>query len=688
MKLDYSIKVIDGVGPKIAANFERLGIEIVRDLVFNWPRTWQDFSKYRPIAGLRLDEEVILKVKIKSVEEKRSHKKWMSIIEAVLVDEHEMEIRAIWFNQTFLKNVLKVGDEWLMLGKVGWDFKGKAKTFTPSQMEKEPIIVPIYHETTGVTSKFIRKIVRPILMQNDLLEDYLPEEILKKEDLARLLDAVRQIHFPKNNETLRYAKKRLAFDELFLISLRFLTIKKELQQNVAPRMNTDENLLKDFVGKLPFKLTDAQRKSAWDIIKDLARTIPMNRLLEGDVGSGKTVVATMASIVAIKSGYQVVWLAPTEILANQHFQNVTKILEPFNVKIGLLTGANKKTDLVKDNLIIGTHALIQKNVEIPNLGLIIIDEQHRFGVAQRAHLRGQGRGARGEAFIPHLLSMTATPIPRTLALALYGDLDISIINQMPEGRQKIETRIIEPEDRDKAYDFIENEIAKGRQAFVICPLIEEKASPRLVNLGLKSEIEKDIFESERKSVVKEFKKLQEQIFPQLKIGLMHGKLKSKEKAEAMEKFKNKEIDVLVSTAVVEVGIDIPNATVMMIEDADRFGLAQLHQFRGRVGRGADQSYCFLFSASQSAKTKERLEAMVDCFDGFLLAQKDLELRGAGEIVGLNQSGLEDLKMASLTDTVMLADVRRVAEEIIENGLEKYPLLVEKLKEFEIERHLE
>ena len=678
MKLDYSIKVIDGVGPKIAANFERLGIYTVRDLVFNWPRTWQDFSKYRPIAGLRLDDEVILKVKIKSVEEKRSHKKWMSIIEAILIDEHEMEIKAIWFNQTFLKNVLKVGDEWLMLGKVGWDFKAKAKTFTPSQMEKEPIIVPIYHETTGVTSKFIRKIIRPILMQNDLLEDYLPEEILKNEDLARLVDAVRQIHFPKNNETLRYAKKRLAFNELFLISLRFLTIKKELQQNVAPEMSADENLLKDFVGKLPFKLTDAQRKTAWEIIKDLTRTIPMNRLLEGDVGSGKTVVAAMAAVVAIKSGYQVVWLAPTEILANQHYENVAKILEPFDIKIGLLTGANKKADLVNDDLIIGTHALIQKNVEIPNLGLIIIDEQHRFGVAQRAYLRGKGRGVRGEALIPHLLSMTATPIPRTLALALYGDLDISIINQMPEGRQKIETRIIETEDRDKAYDFVENEIGKGRQAFVICPLIEEK----------ESEIEKDVFESERKSVVKEFKKLQEQIFPKLKIGLMHGKLKSKEKAEVMEKFKNKEIDILVSTAVVEVGIDIANATVMMIEDADRFGLAQLHQFRGRVGRGADQAYCFLFSASQSVKIKERLEAMVDCFDGFELAQKDLELRGPGEIVGLNQSGLEDLKMASLTDTVMLADVRRVAEEIVEKGLEKYPLLAEKLKEFEVERHLE
>ncbi len=684
-KFDQNINSLNGVGPKMAEKFERLGIITIRDLVFYWPRTWIDFRNFRNIAGLRLDEEVILKVKIKSIDEIRTRKKWMSIIEVMLTDEKDGEIKAIWFNQSFLKNTLKIGDEWLILGKVGWDFKGKCKTFTPMQMEKDPVILPVYPETDGVTSKFIRKIIKPILAQLDsLAEDYLPISIVEKENLISLQEAIGQVHFPDNDIELVKAKRRLAFDELFLIALRFLTIKKELQQNMAPQMIIDEKLLRDFTLKLSFKLTDAQRKSAWEIIKDLGKPIPMNRLLEGDVGSGKTVVAAMAALVAIKNNYQVVWLAPTEILANQHFQNIEPMLRLVGVTTGLYTSANKKANLPTDDLIIGTHALIQKNIQIPNLGLIIIDEQHRFGVAQRAYLRKRpiDNGQMITDFIPHLLSMTATPIPRTLALALYGDLDISIIDQMPEGRQKIETRVVEINDREKAYDFIENEIEKGRQAFVICPLIENK------NEKIKNENDNIEIEDDRKSVVQEHKKLAEQVFPKLRIGLMHGKLKSKEKAEVMEKFKNKELDILVSTAVVEVGIDIPNATVMMIEDADRFGLAQLHQFRGRVGRGQDQSYCFLFSGSNSKNTFERLNAMRCSDNGFDLAQRDLELRGPGEIVGLNQSGLEDLKMAKLTDTIMLKDVRRAAETIVEDGLEKYPNLCEKLKEFEVERHLE
>jgi ATP-dependent DNA helicase RecG len=345
-----------------------------------------------------------------------------------------------------------------------------------------------------------------------------------------------------------------------------------------------------------------------------------------------------------------------------------------------MTSANKIADTKKDDLIIGTHALIQKGVEFHNLGLIIIDEQHRFGVKQRAYLRRQKtvNGQRStDNIIPHLLSMTATPIPRTLALALYGDLDISIIDEMPEGRQKIETRVVAPTDREKAYDFIENEIKKGRQAFVICPLIEQKADT-MVNL----------FETDRKSAVAEYEKLSQKIFPNLKIGLMHGKLKSKEKDEVMQKFKDKKIDILVSTAVVEVGIDIPNATVMMIEDADRFGLAQLHQFRGRVGRGEHQSFCFLFSNSDSAKNHERLNAMSRSNNGFELAQIDLQLRGSGEIVGLKQSGLQDLKMANLSDTMLIGEARQAAQKIVEEGIEKYPALCEKLKEFEVERHLE
>jgi len=676
---EKSVSFLLGVGPKMAEKLKRLGIETVRDLIFYWPRTWMDFSTLRKIAGLRIDEEVIIKGKILSVEAVRSPKKWLSIINVKFADDTS-EIKVTWFNQSFLANTLKEGDEWILAGKVGWDFKNKCKTLSPVQMEKEGVILPIYPLTEGITQKFLRKIIKPQLvrLENDI--EFLPAEIIKKEELLHLTEAIQNIHFPQNHQKLAEAKKRLAFDELFLTALRFLSVKYELQQNNAPVMKIDENLLKDFVSTLPYKLTNAQRKTAWEIIKDLARKNPMNRLLEGDVGSGKTVVAAMAAVVVNSNKYQTVWLAPTEILANQHFENVTKLVAPFKIKTGLLTSANKKADLQNDDLLIGTHALIQKNIQIPNLGLIIIDEQHRFGVAQRAYLRSKNLASTSkveERVLPHLLSMTATPIPRTLALALYGDLDISIIDELPAGRQEIVTKIIEPKNRTKAYEFIEKEIKAGRQAFVICPLIEETESTKL-----------NLFETDRKSVVAEHEKLSKKIFPKFKVGLMHGKLKSRDKDAVMTDFKNKKIDILVSTAVVEVGIDIPNATVMMIESAERFGLAQLHQFRGRVGRGTHQSYCFLFSDSDSAKTKDRLSAMEKTNNGFELAQKDLELRGPGELIGLAQSGLEDLKMARLTDTINLSRARAAAEKIIENGLDRYPALCEKLKEFEVEKHLE
>ncbi len=668
MKLETKIQILPGVGPKMAQYLERLGISTIRDLLFYWPRAWQDFSAPRKISSLRIDDDAIIKAKILSVEPIRSPKKWMSIIHAELEDETG-KIKAIWFNQPYLVNQLKVNDEWLVAGKIGWDFKNKTKTISPTQLEKDPVILPIYPETAGLTSKFLRKIIKPLLSQN-MIDDYLPDEI--RDQMMTLQEAVSQIHFPDSNQNLAKAKSRLAYDELFLIALRFLTIKKELQQNKAPSMKIDESDLKDFVSKLPYILTNAQRKSAWEIIQDLGREIPMNRLLEGDVGSGKTVVATMAVLVASKNNLQSVWLAPTEILANQHYQNVTKILAPFGIKVGLLTSANKIADTQKDDLIIGTHALIQHGVGFSNLGLIIIDEQHRFGVAQRAHLRKQKKD-----YIPHLLSMTATPIPRTLALALYGDLDISIIDELPPGRQEIITKIITKNDRQKTYDFIENEIEKGRQAFVICPLIDESKKQKT-----------SLFEEDKKSAILEFKKLSEEVFPKLRIGLMHGKLKSSEKDEIMQNFKNREIDILVSTAVVEVGIDIPNATVMMIEDAERFGLAQLHQFRGRVGRGEYQSFCFLFSESNSANTAERMKAMTESNNGFKLAQIDLQLRGSGEIVGLKQSGIPELKIANLSDTMLIGEARTAAQKVVSSGLEKYPALCEKLKEFEIEKHLE
>lgn len=678
VKLETPVQYLTGVGPVMAKKLKRLGIETVRDLLFYFPRAWDDFSRPRPINSLRIGEDAIIKAKILQIKQNRTRRKWMSIVEALLVDDAG-QIKAIWFNQPFLMKILKPGDEWLFAGKVGYDRNLKVKILNVYQYEKEPIILPVYPETEGLTSKYLRKLIKPLIAQIDnLSEDFLPHKISEEEDLIVLNTALRNIHFPSNSENAVVARQRLAFDELFLIALRMLKIKKELSENRSVALKFDQSILKKFVENLPFKFTNAQRKAAWEIIKDLERRVPMNRLLEGDVGSGKTVVAAMAVLVAAKNNAQSVWLAPTEILANQHFKNVAELLKPFNISIGLLTSANKKADLSKDDLIIGTHALFQKNVIFENLGLIIIDEQHRFGVKQRAHLRKQGD------LIPHLLSMTATPIPRTLALALYGDLDISIIDEMPPGRQKVITRVISPENRQKAYDFIRQEIQNGRQVFVICPLIEP-ASPA----GRPKDSKPiNLFEVDRKSAVQEYEKLSKQIFPDLKIGLLHGRLKSKEKEATMKKFHGGKLDILVSTAVVEVGIDVPNATIMMIEGAERFGLAQLHQFRGRVGRGKHQSYCFLFSESWSENTKKRLEAMIHCHNGFELAEKDLQIRGPGELVGIRQSGLPDLKMASLSDIILVKKARAAAEKTIDEGIEKYPKLLMKLREFETERHLE
>lgn len=680
MKPNTSVQYLSGVGPKMAEKLQRLGIETVHDLLFYYPRRYDDFSKPEKIQNLRLGREAIIKAKIFQIKQIRTKRRWMSIIEAILADDSG-QIKAIWFNQPFLLNILKPGDEWLFGGKVGFDFKGRTKNFSVTQYEKEPIILPVYSETEGITSKYLRRLIKPLLLTTSTtsatyevaekwFDEYLPAEILKSQDLLDLDKAIKKIHFPNNNEDIQAAKKRLGFDELFLIALRVLFAKNELSKSQTIVLKIDNIILKEFVEKLPFKLTNSQRKCAWEIIKDLSKSVPMNRLLEGDVGSGKTVVAAMAVLVAAKNNYQTVWLAPTEILANQHFKNVTALLKPFKIKVGLLTSANKNANLTKDDLIIGTHALLQKDIIVPKLALIIVDEQHRFGVKQRAHLRQKKK------YIPHLLSMTATPIPRTLALSLYGDLDLSIIDEMPTGRQKIITHVVDSQNRQKAYDFIRTQIKSGRQAFVICPLIEE------------SKPDNKLFELDRKSATKEYKKLSQEIFPDLKIGLLHGRLKSKEKSQVMKKFQAGDLNILVSTAVVEVGIDIPNATVMMIESAQRFGLAQLHQFRGRVGRAKYQSYCFLFSEGQSENNKLRLQAMTRCHNGFELAEIDLKLRGPGELIGIRQSGIPDLKMASLSDILTVKKARQIAEDLISQGLEKYPKIQEKLKEYESERHLE
>lgn len=684
-----SIGDLPRIDEKYLKKFHKLGLVTVRDLLYHFPNRYDDFSKIIFIDKLKLNEIATIQGEILSIENTRTFKKRITITEALIKDETG-SVKAIWFNQPFLVKNLKPGKRVSLSGKMAFGrygyylsnpgyellFLGKMPTHTAS-------LVPIYPETIGLGSRFIRYYVKLILPLADEIKEFIPLEILKKYKLPQINTALKNIHFPKNTKLAKEAKKRFAFEELFLLQLFVLCQKNKLQKEKAVKIPFNKDLIKKFVDNLPFKLTDAQRNSAWEIIQDLEKSQPMNRLLQGDVGSGKTVVATMVALEVAQAGYQVAFMAPTEILAQQHFKEVSKLLKGFDIKIGLLTRTQKKNHKEAD-ILIGTHALIQDKVKFKNLALVIIDEQHRFGVEQRAKLVQNKQ-------MPHLLSMTATPIPRTLALTIYGDLDISLLDEMPKGRQKIITKVILPSDREKAYEFIRQEAKKGRQVFVICPRIEPQVnSPSAVN-GANHQLKIDprkLLWAEIKAVKEEYKKLNEKVFPDLRIAMLHGKLKSQEKEQAMIDFKDKKTDVLVSTSVVEVGIDIPNATVMMIEGADRFGLAQLHQFRGRVGRDKYQSYCFLFSTS--GDTTSRLRALIKCENGFELAEKDMEIRGPGQFYGVRQSGLPDLAMDSLKDLPFVKSVREEASDLLKSDpeLKKQPLLTEKLSEFKKSIHLE
>lgn len=699
LDLNLSIRGLSGVGPKISEKLEKIGLSTIKDLLFYYPRKWEDYRNFTPIIWCNRDQEVTIKGRITAITKDRTRVKHMMVVKATVEDETG-EIKAVWFNQGFIERMIKVNMPVTLHGKIDYDWKNKERNLSGPIIIREERIEPVYVESNGISSKIYEKIISQALHFVDNLEDWLPEEVKDEYDLVDLAEAARQIHHPSSLEALEAAKYRLAFDELFLINLSMAQTRTEAGTEIGVAMSVDEAVLKGFVSSLSFDLTNAQRKTAWEIVKDLGKSHPMNRLLEGDVGSGKTVVGAIACLVIVKSGYQAVWMAPTEILAKQHFNNLSKLLSPFEIKVALVTGS-VKDDHHKADVIVGTQALIQDKMEYPRLGLLVVDEQHRFGVAQRGKLRnrqltaGDQKGA-----MPHLLSMTATPIPRTLALALYGDLDISIIDELPAGRQVIKTRIVSPNERMKAYSFIKKEVDEGRQVFVVCPLINQKVKNKKqkdnegkIEETTEAEIENslsqaELFEVEKKSAIEEYEKLSKEIFPEFKIGLLHGKMKNKEKEEVMRDFSEGKLAILVSTAVIEVGIDVPNATVMMIEGAERFGLAQLHQFRGRVGRGKHQSYCLLFANSWSKNTEERLRALVESSDGFKLAEKDLALRGPGELAGIRQSGLPDLKMASLTDTILIQKTRSAAEKIMRADLSNYPILISKLEEFRNTRHLE
>ena len=734
--LKTPIEKLFNIGSVYVGKLHKVGIKTAGDLLFYFPFRYDDFSEVKKISEVELGEIVSIVGKIIDIRNVRTWKRKMNITEALIEDESGA-IKAVWFNQPFLIRNLKIGANVSLSGKVAYAQEG-LQLSSPAyellgrgQVLHTARLVPVYHETEGLSSKWLRTHIKPILKLANEAEEYLPYEIIKNQKLFGLAEAIRQIHFPANEDKADIAKRRLAFDELFLIQLYMLAQKKKWQENNAVKIKFSEEInkeVKNFIAGLPFQLTNAQKISSWKIIKDFEKGAPMNRLLEGDVGSGKTLVALIAALAVMKSGYQVALMAPTEILARQHFGEAMRrfgkkhtsknppspLLQRGNYthtpspsqegnikspllrgvgvcKIALLTGSeskiyedgevkeinrNKLLEKIKSGEIdftVGTHSLIQDKVAFKNLAFSIVDEQHRFGIDQRAKIQNEVLDIKdGLKTVPHLLSMTATPIPRTLALAVYGDLDLSLLDEMPKGRQKIITKLVAPANRGLAYKFIHEQIKKGRQVFVICPLIEES----------------DILEV--KSATQEYEKLKNEIYPNLNIGLLHGRMKPKEKEEIMQKFIKREIDILVSTSVIEVGIDIPNASVMVIEGADRFGLAQLHQFRGRVGRGEHQSFCFLFTDSTSATTARRLKALIKSNNGFELAEQDLKIRGPGELVGIRQSGLPDLAMASLTDFELIKNAREEAEALMkeDDKLLKYPKLAEKLKKFTKKVHFE
>ncbi|MFA5128839.1 MAG: ATP-dependent DNA helicase RecG [Patescibacteria group bacterium] len=679
--LETPVENLLRVGKATSKKLQNLGLRTAEDLLFYFPFRYEDWSKILPISQMTYGSAGTCRGTVELIKNTRSFHKRKNITEA-LVSDNSGSIKVVWFNQPFLTKILKVGDEIFLSGKVDFDRFGIHLT-SPSYEKVGAVgeaihtarIVPVYGTTENLTNKqlrFLVKLIAPLALK---IRDWLPAEIRKEFRLIDLNRTLKQIHFPESVDLVKAARHRLKFNELFLVQLQNLLLKNNLQKSVAPRISFQEEKTKKFTAGLPFKLTNGQRQAAWEILQDMGAGKPMNRLLEGDVGSGKTVVAAIAILNVFLNGYRTILMAPTEILAKQHFNTFCKLFS--NLKIGLVTRSEKKinceteknndTEFIINNsdLIIGTHALIQDDVKIDKLGLAIVDEQHRFGVKQRQALKGDKES-------PHFLSMTATPIPRTMSLVFYGDLDVSVIKELPVGRKKILTKVVSPEKRNAAYNFIRKEIKDSRQVFVICPLIDQSDK-----LGVKSAKE-------------EYKKLSQEIFPELKIGLLHGKMKSEDKEKTMREFLENKINILVSTSVVEVGVDVPNATIMMIEGAERFGLAQLHQFRGRVGRSDFQSYCFLFSDSDSEEAARRLLVMTTCNDGFALAEKDLEFRGPGEVWGVRQSGMPDLQIATLTDYAIIKEAKAAAENFIKKDpdLVKYPDLRDKLGNFLEKVHLE
>jgi len=707
MTLDSPINKISGIGLKFQQKLKKIGIKTVNDLIYYFPHRYEDFSNIQSISKVKINKINCFAGKVLEIKNSKTWKKNMILTEALIEDKSGV-IKAVWFNQPFLIKNLNPGDFVCLSGKV---LLGKNGLYISSPVHEKTNIgrlASVYPGTEGFSSKWLRWILKEFLEEfKTQIKDPLPEDIIREHDFLPIQEAIWQIHFPDSFLQAKKARARFSFEELFLIEIAVLKERLRLNQEKAPCISLDIKTIKKFVESLNFTLTDAQRKCAWQIVKDLEKSIPCSRLLQGDVGSGKTLVAVIAALNVVKAGWQVAFMAPTEILAKQHFKEVSKLLSPFKIRVALLTGKEDKiisqkmcyatkdgvipeileisrTKLLEKakkgeiDILIGTHALIQDKVKFAKLGLCIIDEQHRFGVEQRAKLIQKSKYLKEKILLPHFISVTATPIPRSLALTIYGNLDLSILDEMPEGRKKIITKIVSPEQRNEIYGFIRKRVGAGEQTFVICPRIEA-SEPGVVSSW-----------SDVKAVEEEYEKLSKEIFPELKVAMLHGKMKAGEKEKIMRNFKIKKIDILVSTSVVEVGIDIPRATVMIIEGAERFGLAQLYQFRGRIGRSDLQSYCFLFSDSLSAKTRARLKALIRAKNGFELAQKDLEIRGPGSFGGIKQWGIPDLAMQGLKNFALIEQARTAAKKILEKDpeLKNHALLRQKLEKFKEKIHLE
>lgn len=709
--MDFSLstplsKIPGFMGP-LLMRLEKLKLKTAKDLLYYFPFRYQDFSNIKPIAALVPNEVATVHGIIEKISVSKTRWKKYLVITARIVDKSG-KAEAVWFNQRFLLNRLKEGLAVNIAGKVS--FVGKRAQFQSPEFEiishdntiprHTGKLVPIYPETKGVTSKSVRLAIEKLLPHIQSLQEFLPNEIIQRNKFPVLVDAFIHIHQPDSIIQAEAAKKRFMFQDLFLLQLLKAKEKYRITQKKSWSFPHDDKHIQKYLSYLPFNLTRGQKKALNEILNDLKQPHVTHRLLQGDVGSGKTVVAAIAALVVASHQKQAVFMVPTEVLAHQHYKTFTSLYEEFEGGVGLLTashtavffGKNLQREITKKELleyikngkikiIIGTHAVIQKNVLFEDVGLVIIDEQHRFGVAQRA-LLSDAKNSNHQTN-PHLLSMSATPIPRSLALTLFGDLELSMIDELPKNRKKIDTRIVPAQHRSAAYAFVRSQIKKGRQAFVICPRIqpadpEQKLTPR------------QLLQLDVKNVITEYERLSKKIFPSLQVGMLHGKLKSSEKNAVMQKFKEKELDILVSTSVIEVGIDVPNASIMLIEGSEHFGLSQLYQFRGRVGRGEHQSYCFLFTESRSKTTLARLKALINAKNGFELAEMDLKFRGPGQFLGTEQTGLPDLAMEALRNPTLVKEAYKSVQDLFckDPQLTNHPLLAAYIKLFSQNIHLE